>query len=197
MRAVIRSVGAAATTLGLLGSFVVATSVGAPATEMPPLGIGTSVVPTCSAKHLGAELISADDAAGPATAATFGVTNQGTTHCRLAGNVSVQLLDVHGKPYAVRMAVRSMLAMLLPLPPGRTATFTVGYAGPTGRCVASTRVAILVTGAVPPARIIVPAHLAACTASNAPPLRVSNLALGITPVPPAVPSPSAIPSPAR
>jgi Protein of unknown function (DUF4232) len=111
----------------------------------------------------------------PAPDAIYAVQNRSAAPCRIAGNVNIRLLDRTGGAFALRFGVRTMLAVLLTLPPGYEASFTVGYAPhPAQRCPVSTSIAVFVPGRTEP--LTAPSTLVAC---SGPDVRVGNLRAGI------------------
>jgi len=111
----------------------------------------------------------------PATDAIYALQNRLTVPCRMAGNVNIRLLDTNGGAFPLRFGVRTMMAILLTLPPGYEASFAVAYAPHAPqRCPASTSIAVFVPGQTEP--LTAPSTLMAC---SGPDVRVGNLRFGI------------------
>jgi hypothetical protein len=115
----------------------------------------------------------------PAPDAIYALQNRATAPCRIVGNVTIRLLDANGGAFPLRFGIRTMIAILLTLPPGYEASFTVAYAPHAPqRCPASTSIAVFVPGQIDP--ITAQSTLMACTG---PDVRIGNLRAGI-PLPP-------------
>ena len=107
--------------------------------------------------------------------AIYALQNRGTAPCRIAGAIGIRLLDASGNAFPLRFAVRTTMAMLLTLPPGYEASFTVAYAPHAAlSCPASASIAVYVPAQTEP--IVAPATIMACTG---PEMRVGNLRIGI------------------
>jgi hypothetical protein len=116
---------------------------------------------------------------------TYAIQNVGLGPCRLTGGVGVTLRDANGTPIPLRVAPRTLMAMLFTLLRGHEASFSVAYTvgGPNGeqRCVAAHTIAVTLPGNATP--LLAPTHVAPCPPATGAGMRISNLRLGI-PLPP-------------
>ena len=132
-------------------------------------------VAPCAAHDLALREVRTGNDGELAPYAIYALQNRGAAPCRIAGAVGIRLLDASGKAFPLRFAVRTLMAMLLTVPPGYEASFSVAYSPHAAqRCPASTSIAVFVPAQTE--AVTAPATLAACTG---PDVRVGNLRLGI------------------
>lgn len=138
----------------------------------------------CAAHDLAVREVRAAASGEPAPDAIYALQNRGAVPCRIAGNLGIRLLDANGGAFALRFGMRTMIAIVLTLPPGYEASFTVAYAPHAPqRCPASTSIAVFVPGQPEP--LTSPSTLMACTGAE---IRVGNLRAGVPLAPGMLPS---------
>jgi len=121
---------------------------------------------------------------------TYGVKNHSGSSCRIVGSPGIRLFDASGKELPLKFAPRTMMAMLLTLPPGGEASFTVSY-GPQNTtntatdCKRAARIEVFVPDLQSP--LSAKSTMPACTGRL---VHVSNLRLGIADA--IVPTPASI-----
>ena len=151
-------------------------------TQPPPVASASAPpgdVAPCTVRDLALREVRALPGGQPAPDAIYALQNRATAPCRIAGTINIRLLDANGGAFALRFGIRTMIAILLTLPPGYEASFTVAYAPhPPQRCPASTSIAVFVPGQSEP--LTAQSTLMACTG---PDVRIGNLRAGI-PLPP-------------
>jgi hypothetical protein len=129
----------------------------------------------CVARDLALREVRTGDAGELAPYAIYALQNRGAAPCRIVGTVGIRLLDAGGNAFPLRFGVHILMAMLLTLPPGYEASFSVAYAPHAPqRCPASTSIAVFV--AAQTEAVTAPSTLVAC---NGPEVRVGNLRLGV------------------
>jgi hypothetical protein len=140
-----------------------------------PVPAPSAGVAPCAAPDLALREVRTGNDAEFAPYAIYALQNRGAAPCRIVGAVGIRLLDASGNAFPLRFAVRTLVAMLLTLPPGYEASFSVAY-GPHApqRCPASASIAV--SAPAQTQAVTAPTTLAACTG---PEVRVGNLRLGI------------------
>jgi hypothetical protein len=116
---------------------------------------------------------------------TYAIQNVGLGPCQLTGGVGAVLRDANGTPIPLRVAPRTLMAMLLTLLRGHEASFTVAYTvgGPNGeqRCIAAHTIAVTLPGN--PTPLLAATRVAPCPPATGAGMRISDLRLGL-PLPP-------------
>ncbi len=139
-------------------------------TDPPP-----AAVAACAAQDLALREVRTAPAGELASNAVYALQNRGVAPCRIVGPAGIRLFDANGTAFALRFAVRNVMAMLLTLPPGYEASFVVSYVPHAPQlCPVSASITVYLPAQT--ASLTAPATLAACTGSE---LRVGNLRLGI------------------
>jgi hypothetical protein len=123
------------------------------------------------------------DPAGDTMRERYALQNVGLGACRLSGAVNAVLRDAKGAAIVLQVAPRMTMPMLLTLPRGHDASFTIafpGSGGPNGeqRCIAAATIAVTLATA-PPVPLVAPTHVTACPPATGPGLRITNLQLGV------------------
>ena len=157
------------------GSMIVAVlgiGAAAGAAEPNPSPAASAVAPPCESSALALRQVTVGRS--PADA-LFVVENGSDKACRIIGSVGIRLFDDSGAPLPLRVAPRTLMAMLLTLEPNAEASFTVTFAAqPPERCVTAARIEVFLAAQTTP--LSTTTSLLACTGA---PVRVSNLRLGV------------------